>query len=260
MKARSCGPTPQGGAFASTANNQFLIRAGGGVGINTAAPLNGAALDVEGSETGNFGFPMTFIQNNSTAANARPALRVVGHGNTPNGVLSVSSQGNGLLAQFGNGNAFVAQLDTNGNWTANSYTGDGSGLTGVSTLGGSDLTAASGTGLSLGTNLYLDNNPIYLRNDKNHGLAYCGQGVTNFTGNTSVQPDGPVLWGFTGGVLAVEDTASPILSWNSSGVNVAGAVTATSFSGSGALPWQAASSSVQSRFPARAIWRPADRK
>jgi hypothetical protein len=34
--------------FTSTGENQFLIRAGGGVGINTAAPTSGTALDVAG--------------------------------------------------------------------------------------------------------------------------------------------------------------------------------------------------------------------
>jgi hypothetical protein len=234
----------QGGAFASTGSNQFLINAGGGVGINTASPLNGAALDVEGSAVGGIGSPAALVENNSTAANASPALRVVGHGNTPNGVLSVSTAGTGLLAQFGNADGFVAQLDTNGNWTANSFIGSGSNITGVSSLGGSDLIAASGTGLSLGTNIYLDNNPIYLRNDKNHGLAYCGQGVTNFP-NTSVQPDGPVLWGYTGGVLGVLDASSAILSWNSNGVGVTGPFTAASFSGNGAVGWEATGGSVQ---------------
>jgi hypothetical protein len=203
---------------------------------------NGAVLSAQGSATGGIFSPMSLFQNNSTAANASPALRVVGNGNTPSGVLSVSSQGTGLIAQFGNANVFVSQLDTNGNWTANSFSGVGSGLTGVnaSTLGGSDLSAVNGqSGLGVGTNIYLNNNVTYLRSDMNHGLAYNGQGITNFP-SAAVQPDGPVLWGFTGGALGVLNGGpKAALSWNNSSVsvpnalNVGGTATANSFSGNG---------------------------
>ena len=49
----------QGGAFTSTANNQFLIRAGGGVGINTTSPqqalsvVGGMNIDQGGQNSGN---------------------------------------------------------------------------------------------------------------------------------------------------------------------------------------------------------------
>jgi hypothetical protein len=108
---------------ANTFNNNVAVATGSGA----------QALNVSGSTTGGFGSPLSLIQNTSTAANAGPALRVVGNGTTPNGVLSVSSQGTGLIAQFGNASSFVSSLDTNGNWTANSYNGtfngNGAGLT-----------------------------------------------------------------------------------------------------------------------------------
>jgi hypothetical protein len=200
-----------------------------GVAITTTG--NPFALDVYGGVIGGFTYPLVLFQNISTADNVSPALRLVNNGNSPNGVLSVSSEGTGLLAQFGNASAFVAQLDTNGNWTANSFSGSGIGLTSVnaSTLGGTEVSSATGLdGVGFGSNSYLMAHPLYLRGDEgvdhNHGLAYSGYGVTNFP-NTNVQPDGPVLWGFTGGVLGVLDGgAQAALSWNNSSVSVANAL------------------------------------
>jgi hypothetical protein len=65
---------------------------------------------------------------------------------------------------------------------------------------------------------------MYLRNDQNHGLAYNGPGVTNFPSG-SVLPDGPVLWGYSGGALGVlNGGAASALSWNNSAVTVAKAL------------------------------------
>jgi hypothetical protein len=87
-------------------------------------------------------------------------------------------------------------------------------------------------GFTLNTNMYLSGHAFYFRgvdesganqNDHNHGLAYCGPGVTNFAPN--VLPDGPVLWGYTGGVLGVMNGgAHAVLSWTNGGVSIAGAV------------------------------------
>lgn len=306
----------------------------------TTISTAGAAFAVQGSTAGGFGAATALIQNTNTSASAGPALRVVGYGNSTAGVLSVSSEGPGLLAQFGNTNVFVSQLDTNGNWTANSFTGNGSGLTGLNATqlsngtvadtrlstnvallnsnqtftglktfansvvvspGSGTLTitndsgtvpgiVASGGGLSgharfrnglevwpdnaganagyldvrntssnasivltgsngavgastvnavqvntstiggngaalnVATNAFLDNHALYLRTDMNHGLGYNGQGISNFP-NAAVQPDGPVLWGYTGGVLGVlSGGAQSALSWNNSTVSVANAL------------------------------------
>jgi hypothetical protein len=145
----------------------------------------------------------------------------------------------------------VSSLDINGNWTANSFNGSGSGLTSLNpanlsagtaginisgnaatattanSLGGSQLSAVNGQGLSVSTNLYLNSNPIYLRNDQNHGLAYNGGGITNFP-SVAVQPDGPVLWGYTGGALGVlNGGALAALTWNNSSVNVSNSLNVT---------------------------------
>jgi hypothetical protein len=79
--------------------------------------------------------------------------------------------------------------------------------------------------LCINTNTYLFSHALYLRgesgSDHNHGLAYCGPGVTNF--GPAVLPDGPVLWGYTGGVLGVMNGgAKAVLTWTNSGVFVNG--------------------------------------
>jgi hypothetical protein len=79
--------------------------------------------------------------------------------------------------------------------------------------------------VSPGGNLRLDDQPLYLRSgsDVNHGLAYAGNGVHNF--GSAIQPDGPVLWGYGGGVLGTASSGQKaILTWNSGGVSVNGSI------------------------------------
>jgi trimeric autotransporter adhesin len=109
-------PTP----FSSTAANQFLIRAGGGVGINMNNP-NGASLYVQGNRNGGWGSSVGYFENASTFNDAglgsSPALRVVvDGGSSPDGALSVSVNGNGTgpLAEFGNANTFVVTIQHDG--------------------------------------------------------------------------------------------------------------------------------------------------
>jgi hypothetical protein len=110
-----------------------------------------------------------------------------------------------------------------GSVTAASFSGNGSSVSGVSlsSLGGTELNVTNGQpGLSVHTNIYLNDNPIYLRGDPNHGLAYNGNGVTNFPSG-AVQPDGPVLWGYTGGALGLTAGSPQVsLAWDNSGVTV----------------------------------------
>jgi trimeric autotransporter adhesin len=82
----------------------------------------------------------------------------------------------------------------------------------------------------INTNVYVNDHPIYLRGslaaDHNHGLAYNGNGVTNFTGNYQV--DGPVLWGFGGGVLGTRSGGDfGALSWSRSTTIVSGTGTSS---------------------------------
>ncbi len=80
-------------------------------------------LSVIGSQAGGFNSPLELMQNNNTSGNTAPALRMIGYGNSPNGVLSVSSQGTGLIAEFGNANAFVADINSNGVVDASGFAG-----------------------------------------------------------------------------------------------------------------------------------------
>ncbi|MBI5384977.1 MAG: hypothetical protein HZA90_09865 [Verrucomicrobia bacterium] len=98
--------------FASSAENQFLVRAGGGVGIGTANVTG--LLTVRGSRTGNWTSPLSFIENNNPSGNSGPALRLLSAGHSPDAVLNVGSTGTGKLAAFGNAAGEVANLDTNG--------------------------------------------------------------------------------------------------------------------------------------------------
>ncbi|HZV35695.1 MAG TPA: tail fiber domain-containing protein [Verrucomicrobiae bacterium] len=76
----------------------------------------------------------------------------------------------------------------------------------------------------INNNTYLFSHALYLRgdttSDHNHGLAYCGNTVTNF--NSTLLPDGPVLWGYTGGALATRSGGTAMLAWNSTGVAING--------------------------------------
>ena len=91
---------------------------------------------------------------------------------------------------------------------------------------GVGTTSAIEGDLNINTNTYLFSHVIYLRGetgtDHNHGLAYSGNTITNF-GTGNVQVDGPVLWGFSGGALAVVNGgAHAVLTWTNGGVSVTG--------------------------------------
>lgn len=108
----------QGAPFASTANDQFLIRAAGGVGINNSNP-NGASLYVSGNRSGGtFNSSVGIFENTSTATGSTgsgPALRVVVDGGScPAGALNVSDNGTGPIAEFGNGITFVCIITNDG--------------------------------------------------------------------------------------------------------------------------------------------------
>ena len=127
---------PPFGPFVSTGPNQFLIRAGGGVGVNTNAPA--FPLDVDGvirSRTGGFRFPDGTTQ--TTAATGTGDITAV---NTPGG--------GGLQGGVATGDASLALLgcaDTQilkrvaGSWTC------------VADSTGTVTSVTAGTGLTGGT-------------------------------------------------------------------------------------------------------------
>jgi hypothetical protein len=74
--------------------------------------------------------------------------------------------------------------------------------------------------VQLSNGLFMNNQDIQLRGDLNHGVGWYGNGKT-FAGTT---PDGPVLYGYSGGALGTQQSGSEniALSWDASGnVNTA---------------------------------------
>lgn len=244
-----------GGAFASTAFNQFRVRATGGMEVVGGA--NDPALAYRGTRVGDRTTPVGLAENLNTTGQSAPALRVRNlGGDSLDGALAVSSEGSGAIATFANDAGVVSRLGTDGIWTANGFLGrfsgrffgDATGLTNVKagdlvgTIPAEALTsvpAASLTGsiaddrLSANIprldadqswhganvfhrNLAINDRDLFLRGlgDANHGLGWHGLGKL-FAG---FAPDGPVLYGWAGGMLGTRAGGErPALAWNSAG-------------------------------------------
>jgi hypothetical protein len=87
-------------------------------------------------------------------------------------------------------------------------------------------TAAPDNKLDVEGNIRVNDNDIYLRTttDVNHGLGYYG-GAKLFNGNS---PDGPVLYGYSGGILGTKNGGDQgVLYWNNTGKVGIGAVPST---------------------------------
>ena len=202
----------------------------GGFGSNATLhvgsnPVSVVAADVNGDGkldlicANSEGNTLTVLTNNGSGGFGFNATLNVG--SNPDCVVAADVNGDGrpdLICANINDNTLMVILNlpavsANGNFNGN-FNG---------TLGGNALTINDGqSGLGVGTNIYLNNYAIYLRRDQNHGLAYNGGGVTNFPSG-AVLPDGPVLWGYTGGALGVlNGGAQAMLNWNNTGVSVNG--------------------------------------
>ncbi len=168
--------------FRSSANNQFLIRAAGGVGIGTDHPE--AALHVAGIvKADGFDGPLQNVaidgQDQNTTGTLRPGV-VFGSGGTGEGISSKRSSG---------GNQ----------WGLDFFTADQPRLS-----------------IANDGNLAINDHDLRLRGlgDSNHGLGYYG-GTKTFAGNAV---DGPVLYGFAGGALGTTSGGQKTaLTWNTSG-------------------------------------------
>jgi hypothetical protein len=124
----------QNAPFASTANDQFLIRAQGGVGINmnnNPGNLQPASLYVQGANSNGWPNSVVYFQNTASSTNNAPALRVINtsaNATNTDGALSVSIEGQGLIAEFGNSGTFPVVITNDGTVYATAFVGNGSAL------------------------------------------------------------------------------------------------------------------------------------
>ena len=108
----------QNALFSSTGNDQFDVRAQGGMSFVTSL------LNVTGAVEGTYASPFANIENQDTTSNSSPALRVKADGSPLYGALVVSTAGpvsatnTNCIVSLANSNLFVSWLDNNGNWFA----------------------------------------------------------------------------------------------------------------------------------------------
>jgi hypothetical protein len=179
-------------AFSSTGNNQFLIRAGGNVGINKNNPST--ALDVNGTVT---------------------ATSFSGPGAGLTGIPTTGlADGSVTTAKLADGAVNSAKI-------ADNAVGSADLASDVASLGKvtAGTMSAGGTSIAFGVDAYLGDHDIFLRGDTFHGIGWYGS--PKYFGSSS--PNGPVLYGFNGGGLGTKQPSlgtNLVLGWSNTGVSV----------------------------------------
>ncbi len=95
---------------------RISITGTGNVGIGVAVPA--LKFHMQGSQTGNYTTPLSYIENTNATGNSSPAMRLGGSGNSADGVLNISNFGTGKIAVFGGNGGEVASIDVNGSISA----------------------------------------------------------------------------------------------------------------------------------------------
>jgi hypothetical protein len=237
--------------FASTGTNQFLIRAIGGVGINTNNPA-GAALNVNGTVTatgfsgsgagltglnaaqisgtlpsaalsGTYSSVVTFnnaansFTGNGSGLSSLNAASLSGA--VPSAALTVVPAANltgavppATLTSVPAGNLTGSIADARLSANVALLTGSQT-FSGAKTFGG-EIAATSG--------VRINNTNLWFKGDANHGLGWYGNGKP-FAGASNTI-DGPVLFGYTGGALGTSQFGTEHIAvlWSATSVTVNG--------------------------------------
>lgn len=160
------------------------------------------------------------------AANTNLGYAATIGGGQNNWATNTSATVPGGSGNFAGGqNSFAAGLNAKAMHDGSFVWGDSSTSSAFSSTANNQflIRAAGGVGigvtptsalLDVAGNVRIDQNDLYLRSgtDANHGLGYYGTGKTFAT----YAVDGPVLYGFSGGVLGTVSPATVVLSWNRS--------------------------------------------
>jgi hypothetical protein len=186
--------------ISSTANNQFIIRASGGVGIGKAP--GDAMLDVKGNIRLN-------DYNLFLRANGGDRSHGLGWYNSGEKPFGTSGFGDGPVLYGNSGGALGTTGPTNIalQWDNSKNVGINGGL---NVSGGLNAFGA----VNLYGSQWMNDTDLYFRGDRHHGMGWYGGGKLFAGANV----DGPALYGYSGGVLgATPDSGTNIaLLWDNS--------------------------------------------
>jgi hypothetical protein len=138
--------------------------------------------------------------NNSVLRMNGGTLFVGGYGDTTTTITSNSTYGGPALQGSGGGCLGTTNINNVLSWN-----GSGVNIVGNVTITGKCSTAS--LSVSSGGSVYMNDSPIYLHSDNNHGLQF----------NTST--NGPQLYGYVGGSLGIASDKN-VLVWNSTTISM----------------------------------------